>query len=224
LKGKRELTLPFDATDPDKSRRLCEDDPLFVYDPNNDSNRPVPGEHDPLLNFWPIYPASLRKLFMRAFTAGLGDPDGRVMENEWRKEMCAMLDSIFYCPCCTAENFFDLDLARQKKPMNPCWGCNTVLANPPRMRLGGAYDAHFVVLSPGTELFSHHLEGDTYNFSAPLAQVVANPLGLRNLSANQWTSRTADGTLAEVLPGQVLSLASDCRVNFGRAQAEVRVG
>ncbi|HEX3941452.1 MAG TPA: hypothetical protein VHX11_08220 [Acidobacteriaceae bacterium] len=224
LKGKRELTLPFDATDPDKSRRLCEDDPLFVYDPNNDSNRPVPGEHDPLLNFWPIYPASLRKLFMRAFTAGLGDPDGRVMENEWRKEMCAMRDSIFYCPCCTAENFFDLDLARQKKPMNPCWGCNTVLTNPPRMRLGGAYDAHFVVLSPGTELFPHHLEGDTYNFSAPLAQVVANPLGLRNLSASQWTSRTADGTLAEVLPGQVLSLASDCRVNFGRAQAEVRVG
>ena len=77
---------------------------------------------------------------------------------------------------------------------------------------------------PGTELFPHHLEGDTYNFSAPLAQVVANPLGLRNLSANKWTSRTADGTLAEVLPGQMLSLASDCRVNFGHAQAEVRVG
>lgn len=81
LKGKRELTLPYDASDPDKSRRLCEDDPVFVYDPKDESNRPIPGEHDPLLSFWPIYPMSLRRLFTRAFTEGLFDPDGRVMEN-----------------------------------------------------------------------------------------------------------------------------------------------
>ena len=49
LKGKRELTLPNYPGDPDKSRRLCEDyTSLFVFDPKDDSNRPVPGEHDPL--------------------------------------------------------------------------------------------------------------------------------------------------------------------------------
>jgi DNA-binding helix-hairpin-helix protein with protein kinase domain len=222
LKGKRELTLPYDPGDPDKSRRLCEDDPLFVFDPEDESNRPVAGEHDPLLSFWPIYPMSLRKLFTRAFTHGLMDPDARVMENEWRKEMCIIRDSIFHCERCTAENFFDLDLARQKKPINPCWGCGRTLENPPRMRLGGEYDARLVVLSPGTQLFPHHLEGDTYNFSRALAEVTGNPHGLRNLSAHTWSVRR-DGSVTEIGPNEVLALRGDCQISFGRVEAQVRV-
>ena len=124
LKGKRELTLPYDASDPDQSHRLCAKDPVFIFDPNDDSNRPQPGVHDNPLSFWPIYPGSLRKLFVRAFTAGLHDPEARVMENEWRKEMCALRDAIFHCPQCGAENFFDLDLLRQKKALDPCGVAN----------------------------------------------------------------------------------------------------
>jgi DNA-binding helix-hairpin-helix protein with protein kinase domain len=223
LKGKRELTLPYDATDPDKSRRLCEDDPLFVFDPNNDSNRPVPGEHDPLLNFWPIYPTSLRRLFTRAFTEGIRDPDGRVMENEWRKEMCALRDSIFYCIHCTAENFFDLELVRQKKPMNPCWSCGRTLEVPPRMRLGADFDPHLLVLSPGAQLFPHHIEGDTYNFSRVLGEVINSPFGLRNLSLLSWSSHNGDGSQVAIGRGQVLPLNQDCQINFGRVEAKVRI-
>ncbi len=43
LKGKRELELAFDKSDIDGSRRLCGDDPVFVFDPANASNRPIPG-------------------------------------------------------------------------------------------------------------------------------------------------------------------------------------
>jgi DNA-binding helix-hairpin-helix protein with protein kinase domain len=224
LKGKRELTLPYLASDPDQSHRLCAVDPLFIFDPNDASNRPEPGVHDNPLSFWPIYPGSLRKLFTRAFTAGLHDPDARVMENEWRKEMTALRDSIFQCPVCSAENFFDLELLRQKKALNPCWGCSSLLRTPPRMRFGSMYGSHLVMLSQGTQLFAHHLEGDTYNFNAPLAEVVANPLGLKNLSGNTWTSRTADGSLTQVKSQQVLPLGSDCHIRFGKSEAEVRVG
>src|SRR5262249_30758599 len=30
--------------------------PVFIFDPEDDSNRPVPGEHDNALIFWSIYP------------------------------------------------------------------------------------------------------------------------------------------------------------------------
>ncbi len=223
LKGKRELALPYDPADPDQSHRLCALDPVFIFDPNDDSNRPQPGVHDNPLSFWPIYPTSLRRLFIRAFTAGLKDPDARVMENEWRKEMCALRDSIFNCPQCGAENFFDLEALRQTKALQPCWGCHAVLANPPRMRLGGAYGAQLVMLSPGAQLFAHHLEGDTYNFERPLAEVIAQPLGLKNLSGAKWTSRQADGSLTEVSRNEVLPLNGDCRVSFGKVEAEVRI-
>jgi DNA-binding helix-hairpin-helix protein with protein kinase domain len=223
LKGKRELTLPYDPGDPDKSRRLCEDDPLFVYHPTDDSNRPVPGEHDPLLSFWPIYPTSLRRLFTRAFTEGLHDPDARVMENEWRKEMCVIRDAIFQCEACTAENFYDIEKARQKQPLNPCWGCNRTLETPPRMRLGGEYDPHLVVLGRGTQLFAHHLERDTYNFARPLAEVTANPFGLRNRSGGSWVCRGQDNSITVVRNDDVLPFKSDCHISFGKIEAQVRL-
>jgi DNA-binding helix-hairpin-helix protein with protein kinase domain len=223
LKGKRELTLPYDPGDPDKSRRLCEDDPVFVYHPSDESNRPIPGEHDPLLSFWPIYPTSLRRLFTRAFTEGLTDPNARVMDDEWRKEMCVIRDAIFHCERCTAENFYDLNRARQKQPVNPCWGCGRALETPPRMRLGVDHDPPLVVLSRGTQLFPHHLERDTYNFSRVLAEVTANPFGLRNLSANNWVCRGQDNSITVVRKDEVLPLRSDCHISFGKIEGQVRL-
>jgi hypothetical protein len=137
--------------------------------------------------------------------------------------MCALRDSIFNCPQCGAENFFDLEALRQKKALQPCWGCGGVLANPPRMRFGAAYGAQLVMLSPGAQLFAHHLEGDTYNFDRPLAEVIAQPLGLKNLSSVKWTSHQANGSMAEVNPGQALPLYADCRIRFGKVDAEVRI-
>lgn len=223
LKGKRELTLPYDPSDPDKSRRLCEDDPMFVYHPTDESNRPIPGEHDPLLSFWPIYTSSLRRLFTRAFTDGLHDADARVMENEWRKEMCLSRDAIYHCEQCTGENFYDLDRARQKQAQSPCWGCGRNLETPPRMRLGGDYDPHLVVLSRGAQLFPHHLERDTYNFTRVLADVVPNPLGLRNLSEASWVCRGQDNSITVVRRNEILPLRSDCQISFGKIEAQVRI-
>jgi hypothetical protein len=150
--------------------------------------------HDNPLSFWPIYPGSLRKLFTRAFTVGLHDPDARVMENEWRKEMCALRDAIFYCPHCGAENFFDLELVRQKK-RSTLAGAAVLAARQSaahasgrrtRFAAGHAQSGRATLCpSPGRGL---------YNFSTPLAEVVAHPLGLKNLSRSKWTSRSQNGS------------------------------
>jgi hypothetical protein len=113
---------------------------------------------------------------------------------------------------------------RRKLGIAPCWCCKSTLALPPRMRLTSAHDPAVVVLSPGMQLFPHHLEADRYNFSTPLAQVVAKPFGLRNLSRQAWTSRrTEDSSLLQVAPGETLYLHGNCRVNFGKAEGEIKV-
>jgi hypothetical protein len=91
------------------------------------------------------------------------------------------------------------------------------------MRLGAAFDAQLVMLSSGAQLFAHHLEADTYNFERPLAQVIAQPLGLKNLSPVKWTCRQADGSVTEVDCDEVLPLDRDCRISFGKVEAEVRL-
>jgi hypothetical protein len=223
LKGRLETDLPYDPSDPDGSRRLCADSPVFVFDPVNTSNRPVPGMHDPVLNFWPIYPESFRNLFVRSFTAGLNDPDSRVMENEWRKDLSRLRDSIFHCPQCTAENFLDLDRIRRKEDLEPCWSCGRPQTPPPRMRVGAPHDFSVVVLNPGTQLFSHHLEADPYNFAAPLAEVTAHPLGLRNLSRYTWSTRDPSNQIVEVRPGNTLLLCSGAHIRFGVTEGDVKI-
>jgi eukaryotic-like serine/threonine-protein kinase len=222
LKGKRELELPFDPKDPDGSQRLCADDPVFVFDPSNATNRPIPGVHDLMVKLWQIYPQSLRDLFVRTFTRGLRDPEARIMENEWRREMCTLRDSIFECQC-GAENFFDIARAKQKLPLDPCWECGRTLPFPPRMRVGGQHDAKLIMLSPGVRLFPHHTEADTYNFRSPIAEVVSNPLGLRNLSNVNWTIQSSDGSRLEIPQHGVLAFQSNCRIHFGRTEGEVKI-
>src|SRR5215472_2827823 len=62
-------------------------EPVFVFDPHNDTNRPPPG--DPMRTWWPIYPRFFRAVFEQAFTAGLLDTTGtsRVTEGVWRRAL-----------------------------------------------------------------------------------------------------------------------------------------
>ena len=62
-------------------------EPVFVFDPRNDTNRPLPG--DPMRTWWPIYPRFFRAVFEEAFTAGLLDATGtaRVSEGVWRRAL-----------------------------------------------------------------------------------------------------------------------------------------
>jgi DNA-binding helix-hairpin-helix protein with protein kinase domain len=223
LKGKRELELPFDEADRDGTLRLCCTSPVFVYDPVNDSNRPVKGIHDVMMSYWPIYPKSLHALFTESFTRGLHDPEARVMDKEWCREMSMLRDSIFECSHCEAENFFNLDRVKMKQPLDPCWSCGRVPQLPARMRITSPHGARLVMLSRGAQLFPHHLGGDEYNFSTVLAEVSTHPRGLKNLSGTKWTATMSDKTTGDVRPGAILPLTDGCRIHFGKAEAEIKL-
>jgi serine/threonine protein kinase len=198
-------------------------DPLFIFDPNDKSNAPVPGYHDNALTFWAIYPSFIKELFTQSFTGGLRDPaNGRVRETDWRTQMCRLRDSIFHCSCGN-ENFFDIDRMQREGGMTAsCWSCRAPLKLPARMRIGST----IVMLDPGSQLFAHHLDGPM-NFNKPLAEVVRHPadarlLGLRNLTGESW-STTVDGTVHEVPPGRSVAVNTGTRIHFGKVDGEIRV-
>ncbi|RME52999.1 MAG: serine/threonine protein kinase [Caldilineae bacterium] len=222
LEGAREAQIH--CFDLPAMTRLYGQEPLFIFDPTDDRNRPLPGYHDNALALWPVYPQFIRDLFTRAFTTGLWDPDnGRVRESEWRAALVRLRDSIMYCTGCGAENFYDREALRQGRN-GVCWACNSVLRPPPRMRL----DREIVLLNHDTVLYPHHLdEGERYNFSQPVARVVQHPQnpqiwGLQNLSEQKWVSYDAGGKAYDVLPGQTVTLSSGERIHFGRREGEIR--
>jgi DNA-binding helix-hairpin-helix protein with protein kinase domain len=225
LEGRRELEIH--CLDLPAMTKLYGTAPLFIFDPNDDSNEPVPGYHDNVLAFWPLYPQFLRDLFTRAFTDGLHDPqNGRVRESEWRAAMVSLRDSIVYCADCGSENFYDADALRASggKPA-PCWACNKEIKLPPRIRIGN----NVVMLNHDTQLFPHHVDDQKlYDFSQPVAAMTQHPRdpsvwGLKNLSGEKWAVTTDDGAVKDVEPGRSARLAVGIKVNFGKAEGEVRL-
>ncbi|HEX8288126.1 MAG TPA: hypothetical protein VF556_09025 [Pyrinomonadaceae bacterium] len=225
LEGKKEAEIK--ALDLPAMTKLYGKEPIFIFDPNDDSNRPVPGIHDNALAFWRIYPQFIRDIFIRAFTVGLRDPiNGRVRESEWRSEMIRLRDSIFYCPHCSLENFYD-SIALKASGGNPglCWACAAALKLPPRIRIGKSV----VMLNYNTELFPHHTnDGKMYDFSAPVAAVSQHPTnpnvwGLKNISKDKWVVTVADGSIKDAEPGRSVSLAVGTKIQFGETVGEIRL-
>ena len=225
LEGKKEAAIK--ALDLPAMTKLYGKEPIFIFDPNDESNRPVPGIHDNALAFWRIYPQFLRDIFTRAFTTGIRDAvNGRIRESEWRGTMVQLRDSIFYCPHCGLENFYDSPTLKASGG-NPglCWACAAQLRLPPRIRIGKS----IVMLNHDTKLFPHHVDdARLYDFSAPAAAVAVHPTnpnvwGLKNLSKDKWFITAADASVKDVEPERSVTLAVGTKIQFGKTEGEIRL-
>ncbi len=225
LEGKKEAQIH--ALDLPAMTKLYGNEPVFIFDPDDDSNRPVPGLHDNAIEFWPIYPQFLHDLFIKAFTVGIRDPQhGRVRESEWRSGMIRLRDSIVYCGNCGMENFYDTEALKASggKP-GRCWSCKKELRLPPRVRIG----KNTIMLNHDTQLYPHHIDDQKmWDFATPVAAIVQKPddpkvWGLKNLSGDKWVITTVDGKMKDVVPGQSVTLASDTKINFGHLEGTIRI-
>jgi len=219
LEGRKEVAIR--CFDLPAMTQLYGVEPVFIFDPTDDSNRPAPGYHDNALAFWPIYPQFFRELFTRAFTEGIRDPlHGRVRESEWRAALAQLRDLIVYCARCGAENFYDIASGQNA---GACWSCRQPLRWPPRLHIG----RQVIMLNHDSRLFPHHLEQQLYDFSnvaATVAQHPGNPAiwGLKNLTGRNWVISSGEGAIKEVEPGRSVTLAAGTRINFGGVEGDIR--
>jgi len=223
LEGKQESLIK--CFDQPAMNKLYGTNPIFIYDPHNDSNRPVPIYHNNALCYWPIYPEFLRKLFIKAFTDGICDPqNGRVRESEWRMSLLQLRDSILFCRHCGAENFYDREQLKKNGSLKPCWSCNKSIKLPPRIRVGN----DIIMLNHNTQLFPHHINSQRlYDFSEPVAEITRHPskqniFGIKNLSKNQWTVIDLKG-LKDINPGNSIAITNGIRIQFGTAEGQIRM-
>jgi len=221
LEGKKEASIK--CFDLPAMNKLYGTEPIFIYDPNDNSNRPVKGYHDNAIAFWEIYPEFIKKLFIKAFTNGIKEPqNGRVRESEWRSKLIRLRDSIIYCKC-GAENFYDIDKLKNNNNLS-CWSCKNTLILPPRLRLGN----EIIMLNHDTKIYSHHIDDNNmYDFSTLVSEVNQNPKnpnlwGLKNNSSIKWNIKMPDGTLKDVEPNQNAPIINGIKINFGQKEGEIR--
>ncbi len=204
--------------------RLYGREPVFIFDPADESNRPLPGYHDNALAYWPIYPRFLQEKFIQSFTDGIRRPGDRVRESTWRGVMGRLRDAILYCGC-GVENFYDADaLQAPGAGAAPCWNCHNPVPLPPRIKIGKSV----VMLNHDSKLYRHHLtETAPFDFSVPVAEVTQHPSdpgrwGLRNLTEHRWTATIAGGSVRDVDPGRTVAIAAGTVIHFGTADGQIR--
>jgi serine/threonine protein kinase len=195
--------------------------PVFIFDPNDETNRPVERYHDNAIIYWKIYPESLRGLFIQSFTDGLKQPGKRVTERQWLDALANLMSGIFFCPNCGAEVFYD-ELKEQFNVGHSCWNCHKQAQVPPSIVIG----RNKVLITSQTRLFSHHLYGD-YDMSTVVGSVVKNPnnpklLGIRNESRENWTYIRMDGARIQAPIGRTAAVARNAKIDFGQVTGEFR--
>lgn len=207
FKGAMELAIR--CLDEPAKRRLYGEDPVFIFDPDDDRNRPDPDEHRAAVLTWPIYPERLQRLFQKTLGPGMKNPSARVRSGQWCEALAACLDSRLICPHCGQEAFAAAGQVTQ------CWACGSTIQPPARLTAG-----HGVVLAqPENELHPHHFNPLAIErIDAPIGRIQAHPsdsriIGLENLSSQAWSARYSNGQTVEVAPGKRCNLHQLSEIN-----------
>ena len=219
LEGKMEADIK--CMDIHAMNRLYGTNPVFIFDPDNKSNRPVRGYQDNALIYWDLYPENLKALFTQAFTVGIHSPNRRVTENKWLETFANLMSGIVTCPCCGAEVFYD----EKKESMgvaHTCWGCQRSVVIPAKLITSKSW----IVLNQDSKLYSHHIRGD-YDMETVVGSVVQNPVnpnlwGIRNEDRVNWTYEKADGTQIPVAIGRSAAINAGAKIHFGQSVGEFK--
>lgn len=219
LEGAQEAKIK--CMDPAAMEMLYGKNPIFVFDPDNDQNRPVRGYHDNAILYWNIYPKYIKDLFIDSFTTGLKIPARRVTELQWMDALAKLLSGVIACPNCGAKNFFDPD---KEKNSHCCWNpkCGKPIPVGSQLVIGSGSQEVRIPLSTETKLFSHHVNRD-YDIETIVGEMVSNPKaptqwGLRNLSSENWIYIKPDNTQIVVGKGKGALIRKGIRINFGKVE------
>ena len=218
LEGKLEASIK--CMDMAARVKLYGTEPVFIFDPDNKSNRPVKGIHDNANIYWPLYPEKLRQMFTKAFTVGLNEPSKRITEPEWMTLFANMMSGMLRCSC-GAQLFYDEDL-EAKGAAHICWNCQNAVSVPKKLMIG----KNRVLLHQDTKLLHHHVYED-FDMDTVVGSVVQNPKnpdlwGIRNEDKVNWTYQKADGTQIPVEPGRTAGIAKGVKIIFPQTTGEFR--
>lgn len=218
LEGKLEASIK--CMDMAARVKLYGTDPVFIFDPDNKTNRPVKGIHDNANIYWPMYPEKLRQLFIKSFTVGLTTPSKRVTEPEWMALFANMMSGQLMCTC-GARNFYDADL-EDSGVEHICWHCNNPIPVPVKLIVG----KNRVLLNSSTRILRHHIYND-FDMETAVGSVSVNPnnpsqWGIKNEDKVLWTYEKADGTQQPVEIGRTAGYAKGVKIHFADAVGEFK--
>jgi len=201
--GKQELSIP--VMDTAARMQLYSKNAVFIFDPENSTNRPDQVVHAGANLMWTIYTDEIRRLFIRSLGKGLSSPAERVLTGEWIDGLSELLNRRCLCKGCDSEVFME-----ESKNARTCWNCGERVTADKYLDVGGSK----IIISPGTSITESHFRKYSYGEDdLEIAKVIRKDddtriIGLRNCSAHDWRAVLMSGKTVMVSGGQTCSLSA----------------
>jgi DNA-binding helix-hairpin-helix protein with protein kinase domain len=209
LEGKNACPVCMDAA---HEKLIYGKKPVFIFDPGDDSNRPVQGIHKGAINNWPELPEYLQKEFIKAFSKEvMADPHKRIIDQEWLRIFIRMRGEIYKCSC--GHVYF----ADPVTP-NPCPSCKKVNDFPFTIK---TYRYNLPV-HQRTKLYACHTEKDSDDFVTPsgIVSTTDGAFKIKNTSEKNWSITKGGGT-KPLVPNAEMEFKKGMVINFGGSNAEI---
>jgi len=222
LQGKKEYEI--EIVDYDSLVDLYGHNPVFIYDPIDETNRPLKGKKDIADAYWPYYPTFIKQRFIEAFTLGLQDPNQRVRESIWIKDLSMLRASLMYCYNCGEQLFYDKSKIGK---LEPCPKCKKAIDTlPPRLKIG----ERILMLNHDAVLYTNQIDdSNLMDYETPYAKIEIHPRhpevwGIKNLTEQSWRFETKDGEMKEIFKDGVIPIRDGLEVFLGNAVGTLRTG
>lgn len=192
---------------------------VFVYDPDNASNRPVRGIHDNVIKFWRLYPDYIRDAFIHSFTVGIREPNKRIIENEWQKLFIRLRSEIIMCGC-GRTNFTSMFQKPDEKTYK-CPKCGMEFGT-----LGFSNRSYRMPLYLGCKFYKCEIDPESDDFLSVAGELVENSLrpgvlGIKNHSDKTWRVKMPDGVFYYVESGKGFPIWPGLEIDFGDIKAQI---
>lgn len=188
------------------AEKLYGSDPLFIYDPDDNSNGPVKNIHVNVMKRWGYMPQYLKDEFLKAFSQqALKDPSKRLDERAWLKVLVRFRSDIVRCSC--GNEVFIQNAATTK-----CESCGRPIVVKNAIKLPN----YSITAAKGSRVYRCQLGVCNADEALdPVLLVVAKPdgtLGVKNMTQDILNALTPSGKARQVSPQMVIPFIAGIKI------------
>lgn len=201
-------------------RYIYGEKPIFIYDPNNEENRPIEDLSPTVVKRWNNeVPSYVKETFVRAFSyENLHNPRSRIMESEWIRLFTKWRSLLCKCPKCGKEAHFEYESGSQ------CEKCKK------RITLGWmkiSDDRVVIPLVKGVKIYGSHigLENEFFNVIAKIGLNSKKAIAILNTSSFEWLVRGSSNCSHIIIkPGEHVEIFDKMIIQFSNyKEARIRL-